>query len=77
MKRPKWHATPIVMKVFWRIDWFLNTFLFQKRKLSRASAKASYSKSNYDNSKIKAVLNIEFKSVTEYIETIAPIHFIK
>ena len=71
MKRPKWHATPIVMKVFWRIDWFLNTFLFQKRKLSRASAKASYSKSNYDNSKIKAVLNIEFKSVKDYIKTIA------
>jgi dihydroflavonol-4-reductase len=69
VKRPQWHATPIVMKVFWRVDWLLNTFLFQKRKLSRASAKASYSKSNYDKSKIKAVLNIKFKSVKDYIKT--------
>lgn len=77
VKRPKWHATPFLVNLFWRIDWLLSAFFFQKRKLSRDSAKASFSKSNYDNSKIKAVLNIEFKSVTEYIETIAPIHFVK
>ncbi len=77
VNRPKWNATPFLVNLFWRIDWFLSTFFFQKRKLSRDSAKASFSKSNYDNSKIKAVLNIEFKSVTEYIETIAPIHFVK
>ncbi len=70
MKHPQWHATPFLMNVFWRMDWFLSTFFFQKRKLSRSSAKASYSKSNYDNSKIKAVLNIEFKSVKDYIKTI-------
>jgi nucleoside-diphosphate-sugar epimerase len=70
MKRAQWHATPFLMNVFWRIDWFLSTFFFQKSKLSRASAKASYSKSNYDNSKIKADLNTNFKSVKEYIKTI-------
>jgi dihydroflavonol-4-reductase len=70
MKRPQWHATPFLMNLFWRIDWFLSTFFFQKRKLSRASAKASYSKNNYDNSKIKGVLNTDFKSVKEYIKSI-------
>ena len=70
MKRPQWHATPFLMNVFWRMDWFLSTFFFQKRKLSRASAKASYSKSNYDNSKIKDALNTDFKSVKEYIKSI-------
>ncbi len=70
MKRPQWHATPFLMNLFWRMDWFLATFFFQKRKLSRASAKASYSKSNYDNSKIKGVLNTDFKSVKEYIKSI-------
>lgn len=74
VKRPQWQATPIVMKVFWRIDWFLNTFLFQKRKVSRASAKASYSKSNYDNTKIKTALNIDFKSVKEYCNQILNPH---
>ncbi len=70
-KRPQWHATPLVMKVFWRIDWFLNTFLFQKRKLSRASAKASYSKNVYSNEKIKKELTIEFIPVKDYCKQIS------
>ena len=73
MKRPQWHATPFLMNLFWRIDWFLSTFFFQKRKLSRASAKASYSKNNYDNSKIKGVLNTNFKPIVEYCNTILKI----
>jgi nucleoside-diphosphate-sugar epimerase len=71
MKCPKWHATPFLVNLFWRIDWVVATFFFQKRKLSRDSAKASYSKSNYDNTKIKAVIHSEFKSMKEYIKTIA------
>ncbi|MEY4433519.1 MAG: hypothetical protein RLZZ44_1653 [Bacteroidota bacterium] len=71
VKKPQWHAAPIVMKVFWRIDWFLNTFLFQKRKLSRASAKASYSESKYDNSKISKFLDLKYRSVKDYIHTIS------
>ena len=74
MKRPQWHATPFIMNLFWRMDWILTTLFFQKRKLSRASAKASYSKSNYDNSKIKKVLNTDFKSVKEYIKSMAKIN---
>ena len=73
MKRPRWRATPFLVNVFWRIDWFLAAFFFQKRKLSRASAIASYSKSNYDNSKIKRVLNTDFKPVKEYCNSILKI----
>ena len=72
-KRPQWHATPFLMNIFWRMDWFLSTFFFQKRKLSRASAKASYSKNNYDNSKIKGALNTDFKPVEEYCNSILKI----
>jgi nucleoside-diphosphate-sugar epimerase len=75
-KRPKWHATPLLMKIVWRVDWFLATFFFQTRKLSRESAGAANSKSDYDNTKIKVVLKTEFKSVIEYVKTITPIHFI-
>lgn len=73
MKRPRWHATPFLVNVFWRMDWVVATFFFQKRKLSRASAKASYSKSNYDNSKIKKILNTDFKPVKEYCNQILKI----
>ncbi len=68
MKRPKWHASPLLIEIVWRSDWFLSVFFFQKRKLSRDSAKASYSKSEYDNSKIKVALNIGFKDVKDFIK---------
>jgi dihydroflavonol-4-reductase len=73
VKRPKWHATPLLINLFWRVDWFLSNFFFQKRKLSRASAKASYSKTEYVNIKIISTLASEFKSVKEYIQFIAQI----
>ncbi|MBP6040536.1 MAG: NAD-dependent epimerase/dehydratase family protein [Flavobacterium sp.] len=71
VNRPRWQASPLVMEIIWRIDWFLSVFFFQKRKLSRASAKASYSKSVYANAKIKAVLQSEFTAIKEYITTIS------
>jgi len=73
VKRPKWHATPLLINLYWRVDWFLSNFFFQKRKLSRASAKASYSKTEYANIKIISTLASEFKSVKEYIQFIAQI----
>jgi dihydroflavonol-4-reductase len=73
MKRPQWHATPFLMNVFWRMDWLLSTFFFQKRKLSRASAKASKSKNKYTNSKIKSALNTDFKPVIKYCHQIIKI----
>jgi nucleoside-diphosphate-sugar epimerase len=73
VKRPKWHSTPLLINLFWRVDWFLSNFFFQKRKLSRASAKASYSKTEYANIKIISTLASEFKSVKEYIQFIAQI----
>lgn len=69
-KRPQWHATPFLLNVFWRIDWFLNSFFFKKRKLSRDGARSLYSKNEYDNSKIKTALKTDFKSVIEYIKII-------
>ena len=70
VKRPQWHATPFLVNIFWRVDWFLSTFFFKKRKLSRDSAKASYSKTEYTNAKILSTITLEFKSVKEYIQFI-------
>ena len=71
VKRPKRHASPFLVNVFWRLDWFLSTFFLQKRKLSRASAKASYSKTEFTNAKILSTITPKFKSVKEYIQFIA------
>lgn len=76
-KRPKWHATPFVMELLWRIDWLATTFLFQKRRLSRASAKASYSKNLYSNEKIKRELGSGFAPIPYYIKKFGINNFAK
>ncbi len=71
VKRPSLHARPLFMKISWRIDWILSTVFFKKRKLTRATAKASYSKNLYSNEKIKKLLPVEFLDIKEYIATIS------
>lgn len=71
VKKPTLHATPFFMEVCWRIDWFLSTFLMQKRKLTQATAKSSYSKNLYSNEKIKTTLNTDFKDIKTYIQEIS------
>lgn len=71
VKKPRIHAKPILTEIYWRIDWFLATFLFKKRSFTRATAKASYSKNLYSNEKIKAALNTEFTHINTYINTIS------
>lgn len=71
VKKPTLHATPFFMEVCWRIDWFLSNFLMQKRKLTQATAKSSYSKNLYSNEKIKTTLNTDFKDIKTYIQEIS------
>jgi dihydroflavonol-4-reductase len=71
VKKPSLHATPLFMKIGWRIDWILSTVFFKKRKLTRATAKASYSKNLYSNEKIKKTLLIEFLDIKQYIASIS------
>lgn len=71
MKRPTIYASPILMGFLWKIDWFVSTFFRQKRKLSRAAAKASYSKNLYSNAKISNALGITFLDINQNIKEIA------
>ncbi|SHN55353.1 Nucleoside-diphosphate-sugar epimerase [Flavobacterium fryxellicola] len=71
VKRPSLHATPFFMKALWRLDWFFSIVMQQKRKLSRATATASYSKNTYSNHKIKDHLKTEFTNIHQYIQAIS------
>ena len=71
VKKPTLHASPFFMEVCWRIDWFLSHFMMQKRKLTQATAKSSYSKNLYSNEKIKTTLNTDFKDIKTYIQEIS------
>ncbi|TRX35913.1 NAD-dependent epimerase/dehydratase family protein [Flavobacterium restrictum] len=70
VKRPTNEASPFMMEIFCRIDWLLSVVFQQKRKLTRATAKASYSKELYSNQKIKSVINPNFKAIPDYIKEI-------
>lgn len=70
-KKPSLHANPFFMEVCWRIDWILSTVFMQKRKLTRATAKASFSKNLYSNEKIKTALKTDFTDIKAYIQEIS------
>ncbi|MFV7234080.1 NAD-dependent epimerase/dehydratase family protein [Flavobacterium sp. ZB4R12] len=70
-KRPTIHAKPLFMEISWRIDWILSNVFMQKRQLTSATAKASYSKNEYSNEKITTVLNTEFSNIHQYIKEIS------
>jgi nucleoside-diphosphate-sugar epimerase len=67
VKKPTIHATPIFMNLLWIADGIFSTLFFQKRSLTKATAKASYSKNLYSNEKIKTALGTIFLDVREYI----------
>ena len=70
-KKPKIHATPLLMNFLWIADGLFSTLFFQKRTLTKATAKASYSKNLYSNEKIKTALGMAFLDVHQYIKEVS------
>ena len=70
VKRSKYHATPFVMNLLSKLDWIASNIFGQKRQLSKATARASYSTDLYANEKIKNALDFTFTDVFEYIKEI-------
>jgi nucleoside-diphosphate-sugar epimerase len=71
VKKPSRHMQPYLMEIGWRVDWILANIFNKKRKLTRATAKASYSKHDYSNEKIKTTLKTDFTDVHQYIKEIS------
>lgn len=70
VKRPKYHAAPFMMNTLSKLDWIASNVFGQKRRLSKATARSSYSSGLFSNEKIKNALNIEFIGVPNYIKEI-------
>lgn len=70
-KRPSIHASPFLVNLTYKTDWFLSNILGQKRKLDRATAKASYTDNLYSNAKIKTILQTDFLDIHQYIKDIS------
>ena len=68
VKKPTIHAKPIFMNFLWIVNGIFSTLFFRKRSLTKATAKASYSKNLYSNEKIKTALGTVFLDVHQYIK---------
>jgi dihydroflavonol-4-reductase len=71
VKRPSMHASPFLVNISYRIDWFLSNVLGQKRKLDRATAISSYTENWYSNEKITKILGTKFLVIHQYIKQIS------
>ena len=71
VKKPYIHASPLLMNLFSKMDWFVSNVFGRKRKLARATAKASYAKNWYSNEKISSTLDPEFLDIHHYIKGIS------
>ncbi|WP_338841881.1 NAD-dependent epimerase/dehydratase family protein [Flavobacterium ginsenosidimutans] len=67
VKRPRFHAKPFLMNALWITDGIFSTLFFRKRSITKATAKASYSKNLYSNEKIKTALGTVFTDIHKYI----------
>ncbi|MBG6112022.1 nucleoside-diphosphate-sugar epimerase [Flavobacterium sp. CG_23.5] len=74
VKRPSVHATPLMIEIAWRIDWILSNIFQQKRKMTKATAKSSFSTNQYSNEKIKKTLKTDFLDIHQYIKAIANLY---
>jgi len=71
VKRPRYHAKPLMMTVLWKLDWIASYVFGQQRQISKMSVKAAYSKGVYANDKIKNALNKDFRDIHQYIKEVA------
>jgi nucleoside-diphosphate-sugar epimerase len=71
VKKPYLHASPLLINIAYRMDWFISNILGLKRRLDCTTAKASYAKNRYSNEKIKTTLSAEFLDIHHYIEAIS------
>ncbi len=70
VKRPNTHASPFLMELLWRLDWISSVVFRTKRRLSKITAKATYTQNIYSNHKIKQQLNFNFTAVKPYLKSI-------
>jgi nucleoside-diphosphate-sugar epimerase len=71
VKKPTREASQLLMEILWRVDAFLAICFGKKRQFTKATARASHSKSLYSNQKIKDALNYNFTDIHQYIKEIS------
>ncbi|BAO75906.1 SDR family oxidoreductase [Winogradskyella sp. PG-2] len=74
VKPPLKEAKPWLLQIAWRLDWLQFKILGKRRSLSKQNAKSAISITKYDNSKLKNVLNFEFKPINKSINEVSKLY---
>lgn len=61
-------ATPVVLAIGWRLDWLYHQITQKRRRLSKQMTKSAVSMTRYDASKLKKLLDFEFKPMKSSIK---------
>lgn len=70
IKRPTMLAKPWVMEMAWRSATLLANITGSYSKMDKVAARTASLTNNYDNSKIKEAIGIEFKSISETVKEV-------
>ncbi len=74
VKPPKKKAKPWLLNIVWRIDWLRHKLTGSRRSFVKQTAKSATSITKYDSSKIKNVLEFEFKPIDQSVEEICELY---
>lgn len=72
--RPKWHATPFMLDVGWRLLAFVAFITRQRARLTQEMVSGSHHFNKYSGTKITQFIPFNYKSVKETIDQIAAIY---
>jgi len=70
LKRPTMLAKPWIMEMVWRSATFIATITGSDSSMDKVAAQTASLTNNYDNSKIKAAIGIEFKPISETVKAV-------
>lgn len=70
IKRPKYHAFPLLMEVVWRVDWIFSLIFNKKRQLTKNIAKASYATTEFSNEKITKTIPFSLTPIDQFLKKI-------
>lgn len=69
-KKPPVFVAKWICEIACRLDWILNTFFFQKRRLSSAGVRALHGEDTFSNKKILEFIDFEFQDIEPAIAEI-------
>lgn len=71
LKPPRRSLKPWHLEILWRLDWLRSRFSSRPRKLSRDMARGLRDRKEYDNSRIRETLDMEFEPIEAVVQRCA------